>query len=148
MSNLFSRLVNCHPSLSLFQKNSQIDVLFLFLQRAQFQIHDAIARCQSPPPRRQAPYSWKPKSNKIHGYGTGAKFLISIWCLSIWHVLHWHHSHSILYLLYPLTDLLFRNFLLWYCGMPGVILVYATTSPVRLWASYNTIGCLSHYSWL
>jgi len=34
-----------------------IEESFASGQRAQMQIHDAIARCQSPPPRRQTPYS-------------------------------------------------------------------------------------------
>lgn len=54
ISKSLTRLMKCPTAPYLHVVSKEV---FFFLQRAQMQIHDAIARCQSPPPRRQTPYS-------------------------------------------------------------------------------------------
>jgi len=61
ISKSFTRLMKCLEAFTRLMKCLEACYLRIdskyFLQRAQMQIHDAIVRCQSPPPRKQTPYS-------------------------------------------------------------------------------------------
>lgn len=109
-----------HPSLD-FSIHGRMDntlLLFLFFQRAQFQILDAIVRCQSPPPMKQASYSWKTKV--LLGYTCRCLLQMMVSSICWWYTDFTGISLIALYLLSPFTDMYYSN-----CGMPGIVLVLA-----------------------